>query len=340
MRSSNGACRSLSLFSVALVASLALLACGGEGPTSASGADIVLRGTVVNPSAATGVRAANASASAAGITVTVVENRAITTTVGADGSFTLRGLPEGGFTLEFSMNGTVIGTLRFDEVKPNQEITITVQVTTTSVVLVEQKRNGIGHGDLEIEGLVQEVISRSTTGDSRFRIDGRVVVARPGQTAIREGNTSRTVNDLAVGVRVHVKGVWMTGTTSSQQEVLAHEIKIQRDDDEDDDDNRSQSCLISGGRVGDRIELEGNVQSGDASSFMLKVQGGRAGGPVQVEAGGATFQCTPANGPNAPTPEQCRAKVTGGAKVHVSGTLASCDTTSASVRASRIIVQK
>ena len=38
--------------------------------------------------------------------------------------------PEGNFTLIFkSAGGAVLGTLSFSQVKPNQEITITVQVT-------------------------------------------------------------------------------------------------------------------------------------------------------------------------------------------------------------------
>jgi len=109
----------------------------------------------------------------------------------------------------FKQGATTIGTLAFSEVKPNQEITITVAVNAGSVTLMEQKRNGIGHGDLEIEGLVQQVLTLSTSGDSRFLIDGRTVVARPGQTAIREGNVARTVNDVTVGRQVHVKGTWL-----------------------------------------------------------------------------------------------------------------------------------
>ena len=146
---------------------------------------------------------AGSSAAADPITVSCQENPAITATVGGDGSFTLRGLPSGGFTLVFKQGATTVGTFTFSEVKPNQEITITVALNGTTLTLVEQKRNGIGHGDLEIEGLVQQLLcgvtgapACTTAGDSRFLIDGRTVVARPGQTAIREGNTARTVDDV------------------------------------------------------------------------------------------------------------------------------------------------
>ena len=60
-------------------------------------------------------------------------------------------------------------------------------VSGGTVTVVEQRRNGIGHGDLEIEGRVDSVMTLNPAGESRFVIDGHTVVARPGETAIREG---------------------------------------------------------------------------------------------------------------------------------------------------------
>src|SRR6266852_3532999 len=78
-----------------------LAACGGGNPAGGDGSGVVVRGTVSGPSALlAGV--AGAHAQAAVLTVSVAEAPAISTTVGADGSFTLRGLPPGGFTLVFS----------------------------------------------------------------------------------------------------------------------------------------------------------------------------------------------------------------------------------------------
>jgi hypothetical protein len=265
-----------------------------------------------------------------------VEDPAITTTIGADGSFTLRGLPEGGFTLEFFLDGASVGTIHFDEVKPNQEITLTVSVTSTGVIVLEEKRDGIGHGDVEVEGDVTAVPLLGPT-ESRYVINGRTVVARPGATAIREGNSARTMTDVTVGRHVHVKGVWMD-PQSGQQDVLAHEIVLQGSGDTTPPPQAA--CMISGGRVGDGIELEGSVSSGGASGFMMQVEGNRASGLVQIDTSAARFECTPASGPNAPTPAQCQASVTGGAKVHVSGTLRSCDTLAAVVGASSVRVQK
>jgi hypothetical protein len=157
------------------------------------------------------------------IEVHVQSDPDIKTTVGADGSFTLRGLPEGSFTLVFTQGGVVVGTLTFQEVAPNQQITINVQLVDSEIVLVDEDRRGIGHAGVELEGPVQNVIILDPAADSRFVIAGRSVIARPGVTAIREGNTRKTVEDVTVGKQVHVKGT----TLETSTDVLAYEIKLQ-----------------------------------------------------------------------------------------------------------------
>lgn len=323
-----------------LVAALVLVACGGDNPLGPSPtADlqgVTVRGTVLGSSSSSSGSVRSLGASAGTLTVSVQGNTALSASVGADGTFTLRGLPEGRFTLVFTRDGAVIGTVTLDGVKANQEIVITVVVTAAGVTVVDEQRNGIGHGDLEIEGTVDQVLLLSSGGESRFLIGGRTVVARPGQTAIREGNSSRGVSDVTAGRRVHVKATYLP-PEGAVQPVLALEIKLQGPGD---GNTGVSGCMINGGRVGDRIELEGDVVSGSAASFLLRVQGNRATNPVQVDAAAASFECTPRSGPNAPTPAQCRASVTGGAKVHVSGTLRSCDASSALVGASTVRVQK
>jgi hypothetical protein len=320
----------------AVLVGAVLAACGGGGLSPSAPEGVTLRGTVQGVTARAEVGASSLRAAADTVTVTVQENPAITATVGADGTFVLRGLPAGSFTLAFTRNGTSLGTLTFAAVQPNHEITITVDVSGGTVVLFDERRNGIGHGDLEIEGLVQDVVALNPSGDSRFLIQGYSVIARPGATAIREGNRARNVEDVTEGRRVHVKAEWVAlAPGATTQDVLAHEIKLQGD--EVDDGPTTRACMINGGRVGAGIELEGRVMSGGASSFRLQVNGGRADGPVDVQGG--EVKCSPASGPNAPTPAQCRARVTSGAKVHVSGTLRTCDASSAQVDANEVRVQ-
>jgi len=195
--------------------------------------------------------------------------------------------------------------------------------------------HGIGHGDVEIEGTVGAVLVLQPAADSRFTIDGKTVVARPGETAIREGNRARAVTDLTIGRRVHVKGTWMPPDASGQA-VLAQEIMLQGTSDDVTGPPPDKACMISGGTVGAGIELEGSVVSGSSAAFLMKVQGNRSSGNVQVDASGASFKCNGSKGTDA----QCRASVAGGAKVHVSGTLQSCDALAALARASQVMVQK
>src|SRR4029450_2904763 len=221
----------LAFVAVLIFATAALVACGGN-PAGSDAEGVVVRGTVQGAGA---LRAASAgAASAATVTVSVVEAPSISTTVGGDGSFTLRGLPDGGFTLVFKNGAAEIGRLSFAEVKANQEITLTVQVSDAGVTLLEEQRNGIGHGDVEIEGNVGQIVAMNPAGDSRFVINGRTVVARPGETAVREGNRSRNIEDVTQGRHVHVKGTWLA-MEGSIQPLLAQEAHAPGHEEDDEE---------------------------------------------------------------------------------------------------------
>jgi hypothetical protein len=261
--------RSIAVVSVVrlALAGAALTACGGN-PAGPGAEGVVVRGTVQGAGTLSAASVGARSAAAA-VKVSVLENPAISTEVGADGSFTLRGLPEGGFTLIFSTGTTELGRLSFSEVKANQEITVTVQVSDSGVVLLEEQRNGIGHGDVEIEGNVAQVIALNVppTGESRFLINGRTVVARPGETAVREGNRSRNIEDVTEGRHVHVKGVWLAPEGSTQP-VLAHEIKLQGDDEDDDTQGPGSKCAS-----GQKVEVEGTINAKSGSTITVNQQG-------------------------------------------------------------------
>ena len=266
-----------------------------------------------------------------GLTVTVLDQNGqqtgITTTVSSNGSFKLRGLPEGSFTLVFKDANGNETHMTFDEVKPNQEITIVVALEQGVVQLLEEKRNGIGHGDVEIEGIASNV--QVTSGnDGTLVVKGHPILSKSGTTAIRKGNQRLALSDIHDGDRVHVKGVWETAPSGSQQ-VLAQEIKLQDEQEDDDQDQNQGACLINGGRVGDGIELEGRVASGGLGDFMLEVNGNRARGPVRVLGG--SLRCN-GNKPNC--------TLAAGNQVHVRGTLRECGSSSATVDASEVKVQK
>lgn len=236
---------------------LPLVGCGGNSPTSPSGGGkVVLHGVAVGTDGTATASAADVSARAASgnrITVTVQENTSISTTVSSNGTFELEGVPSGSFTLVFSSNTTVLGTITITGVPGQGEINIVVQVTVTTVVLIE----------LEID-----------------------------------------------------------------------------DHEGDDDEDSNKTCMIEGGKEGRKIELEGTVQSGTATNFILMVNGERSHGPVPVHvtASAAKFECKDKKGNK--TSAACSSGSLAGAKVHVKGTLTECSLTAAEVVATEVKVQK
>lgn len=259
------------VFMSLILGALGLAAC--SGPSSPSAApEVVLHGVLLGGSAGGGATAFSGGNPGEPIMVTV-QGTAITTTVGDDGSFTLRGLPTGSFTLVFTQGGVTLGTATFAQVMPNQEITVTIEVTPSGVTVVEERRTGIGHGDIEIEGQVQQVLVLDPVGDSRFLIDGREVVARPGQTAIREGNTARTVNDVVVGRQVHVKGTFMD-PVNGVTPVLASEIKLQGPEASPSPSpgptpSPESKCFAPGANA----EVEGKITAKGAGDITVAQQG-------------------------------------------------------------------
>ena len=128
---------------VVTAAALVAAACGGNSPTSPSGTrGVVLKGVVLGASG-TG-QSGQVVAQGAGpgkITVTVKQNTSITTTVSANGTFELEGVPEGSFTLVFSSTTTVLGTVTVPA-GATQEINIVVNVTVNVVVIVKIEIDG------------------------------------------------------------------------------------------------------------------------------------------------------------------------------------------------------
>ncbi len=147
----------------------------------------------------------------------------------------------------------------------------------------------------------------------------------------RDGVTLGTVTVTGVGDGAEVKiVVQVNGST-----VVLVELKI--DDQEADTDQAAKTCLINGGRAGDKIELEGRVDSGSVSSFMMTVNGNRASGLVTVNTSGASsYKCVGQAGKGSTCPPDPLL----GSQVHVSGTLTSCDLNTAVVTASEVKVQK
>jgi len=85
--------------------------------------------------------------------------------------------------------------------------------------------------------------------------------------------------------------------------------------------------------VGEDVQIEGNVASGNASAFQLDRMGNHPG-VVNVDASSATYRCVGQAKGN------CQANLKPGAQVHVRGTVASCSGNSLVITASEVKVQK
>ena len=161
-------------------------------------------------------------------------------------------------------------------------------------------------------------------GDSRFVIDGYTVVARPGDTTIREGNAARTVEDVTVGRRVHVKGVWLSDG-GTPQPVLAWEIKLQGDDD-DGEQAPGFNC-VNGGKA----EVEGIIVATDGVGLLEVDQRGKGvylcevGEGVRIRKGNTEYEFS---------------DLQPGWRVHVKGTEQGLDAGQCRVRASEVKVQQ
>ena len=173
-----------------------------------------------------------------------VTGQEITRTEVVDGTFTLRGLPDA-FVLSFvDAEGNEVGEIPFEGVKPNQEIDIVVDLVDGAVVLVDEQRTGIDHegaSGIELEGSVEYVNIDSSddpmTGS--VGVDGRHVETRAGETSIRHGNRSLTLEQLELGDLVHVRGVIEEGNV-----VFAFEIKLREEEEEEEEKDPSEICQL------------------------------------------------------------------------------------------------
>jgi len=186
------------------------------------------------------------------------------------------------------------------------KITVTVQENPSLSVTVS------GNGTFEIQSLPAGGFTLI------FSVNG-VVVGQITITAVSEGATIKIVVKL------------------SEHEVEL--VDLETDDDNGgtpgSGDDGPKTCIINGGTAGSTIELEGNVESGDSSLFKMRVNGNRSSGLVDVAAAGASYKCNGDKGT-----ADCKANLKAGVKVHVRGNLTACTTSTASVTATQVMIQK
>jgi hypothetical protein len=187
------------------------------------------------------------------------------------------------------------------------KIVVTVQENSSLSVTVS------GNGTFEIQNLPAGGFTLI------FSVNG-VVVGQITITAVSEGTTIKIVVKL------------------SDNDVELVDLETDDDNGGGNDQgggDQPKTCMINGGTAGSGIELEGNVDSGDSSQFKMRVNGNRASGLVDVAAAGASYKCNGDKGT-----ADCKANLKAGVKVHVRGNLTACSTSTASVTATQVMIQK
>ena len=237
---------------VAVVGVVFAAGCGGDSPSSpsAGGTGVAVQGVVLGDGASFTASSGAHSSSAKGQKVTVkVDGTTITADVSANGTFVLKGIPSGTFTLVFMVDGVEIGRVVVTA-QDGAEVKIVVQVKDSVLLVVDIKIespapggspspttcivNGgtVGQG-IELEGNV----SSGSYASFEMAVNGErataLVTVSASSAAFRCVGGAKAATDaecklaVAPGAKVHVRGTLMSCTTAPH--VTATEVKVQKD---------------------------------------------------------------------------------------------------------------
>jgi hypothetical protein len=240
-------------FTIGTLAALLTASCheSSLSITSPEGSATVV-GTVVRGSGTMGVTLQSTGIGLPQVTVRVVQTGRSTQT-DASGDFTLTGVPVG--NVEFAFSRADISARANVPVSPGTNA-ITVAVMGSTAVVVPR-----GHAGEEIEGLVSAVSAGTGTLTVLDQRLGAVTVKSTSTTVLRHGQTSMTLSQIQVGMRVHVKALLQPDNT-----YLANEIVLQ-------DEN-----------VGGNREVTGTVTSVNATEMSFVVQSTGASVTVKTDS--------------------------------------------------------
>jgi hypothetical protein len=226
-------------------------ACGGSSPSSPSGSGgVAVQGVVLGDgtSVAQSSGPSPSLARAQKITVTV-QGTTLTADVSADGTFVLKGIPAGTFTLVFLVDGARIGEILITAAE-GSEVKVVVQVKASVLVVVEVKVDGatstggpsptstcmlnggtMGQG-IELEGNV----SSGTSAGFKIAVNGRagtpVDVDTTGASfrcigGAKAPSDTECRGSVKAGAKVHVSGR-LDACSPSAARVAASEVKVQK----------------------------------------------------------------------------------------------------------------
>ena len=185
--------------------------------------------------------ASSTGAAINGLVVTVAGTN-IKSGLDAAGRFRLDGVPSGDLQLQFT--GPVTATIPVSQVQPAETITLVLSLSTTTVTLESQLRST--GGEEQLEGRVESLPPTMAAGS--LKVGGRTVTT-DASTAIRQGGSTMTFADIAIGYRVHVKG------RTAGSNLLATSIEIQ---------NVNATIPVNVNGIIDTV-------AGSAASFQFKI---------------------------------------------------------------------
>ena len=191
-------------------------ACGdSKAPNSPSplpGTAASISGVVSNGGSGSSGMASDASGS--GMKVSVAGTN-LQTVADAMGRFSLQGVPAGNVRLQFSSSSVDAG-VDVSNVQQRESIELSVTVTSTTAVVESQRRSS--GSDSELEGRIEKLPPESPA--NTLVVAGVTVLTNTSTQYFLNGE-SADFSDLAIGLRVHVKG------QSNATGILALVIQIQ-----------------------------------------------------------------------------------------------------------------
>lgn len=251
------------LVCVALAA--AVTACNSANPAEPSSASTAtVNGSIVpaggSSSAATaGVNSGSISAASTtppGLLVSVA-GTAISASVDAAGKFQLKNVPPGLADLQFTAPG-IAAKLGLSDLKGGDVVTVEISLTSSDAT-VESDRRSNGKQE-QLEGRVESL--PPTTAAGSFVVAGRTVITSSSTTFYLQGQTA-TFADLALGMRVHVKG--QTGTGG----MTASSVNIQNTNTSAGLNINGTISGFTGTRAAFQFTVDGRLVKGDTATELF-----------------------------------------------------------------------
>ena len=144
--------------------------------------------------------------------ITVSVTGASISVVSDDGNFTLQNVPPGDLTLSITGAG-INAVVPLPGVGLNDQLRLTVRLEGSSAQVEDMKQES--SDKVEVEGVITAVTGMTSAGGTIVVGRDNTAVLVPAAASITKGGTTLKPNDLAVGLRVHVRAAKGTPLTAT-----------------------------------------------------------------------------------------------------------------------------